>query len=509
MMVRTEIGPYKIEEKLGDGGFSTVFRAHDSNLHKTVAIKVLEAREGRGFDREAFENERKAIGPISEHPQIVNVYYSGWTDDGLPYIVMQYYESGTLLDRIRTGPYPVEYTLRIGVRIAEALHHAHEADVLHRDVKPANILFGESSVALADFGIAQIATGQSVVEGLTLQYAAPEVIRGEPSSIRSDVYSLGATLYTALDGRRPFSVPDRNGEAEVRERILHQEPPRIRNQTVPPMLENYLHLMMAKDPLARPGSAAEVTSKLREFQAALDLKELNEDGDFTVTRLARLDPADVEMPVSGLDLLDQQHRNPAGDASVPISESRPAVPSGDQTSTIARPLRPEHQLSNALGAPAVQPVKEVESDRRPSRAVDTRGRAGLALVAVVGLVLAAGLSLAVASWLSGPSPDDDVTLPAAPSSTVVIRPAVALGAPAEVRLERGDDDRLLVKWDPVPSAERYRVAVLQGEVFDVTEVRAEIDSVAAPPNRTVCVEVIAIAASGSASPASEPTCIGP
>ena len=190
-------------KEIGRGGFGVVYRCTQRSLDRIVAVKVLTA----DLDTEnlgRFMREQRAMGRLSGHPNIVNVLEIGATASGRPFIVMQYHPHGTLDLLIRKhGLVNPTSTLRIGIKMAGALETAHRADILHRDVKPANILFTEyGEPELTDFGIARMAGAFETRAGLiagTPAFTAPEVLSGAEPTVASDVYGLGATLFCALD----------------------------------------------------------------------------------------------------------------------------------------------------------------------------------------------------------------------------------------------------------------------------------------------------------------------
>lgn len=219
----------------GWGGFAVVYRARQVNFERQVAIKVLNVRPGADVG-EAFRRECEAIGSLSGHPNIVTVHGVGETPDGRPFIVMEYLHGGSLGDLVRArGPLPWREAAAIGVELAGALESAHRAGLLHRDVKPENVLvsrFGRPK--LGDFGIARLHgaldPGSGGLAG-SLRHLAPEVLAGGPPSVASDVYSLGSTLFTVLAGRpppvadlRPEGVPD--SVCRVVEQALDPDPGR-------------------------------------------------------------------------------------------------------------------------------------------------------------------------------------------------------------------------------------------------------------------------------------------
>jgi serine/threonine-protein kinase PknK len=261
---------YEDLTEVGRGGFGIVYRASQVEFNRTVAVKVLtgvfdESARGR------FERERRALGSLSGHPNIVTVYAAGFTSDGRPYIAMEFLPGGTLAERLSGRALSWPEAASIGIKIAGALQQAHELGVLHRDIKPENILmsaYGEPK--LADFGIARLQGGYETRSGVitaTYAHAAPELLDGKPPSPASDVYSLASTVYSLITGRAPFvSDADDDTLPAVIARIATQPPPNLRDQGVPDSLCETLERGLAKDPTHRTASAAEFG---HELQAAL------------------------------------------------------------------------------------------------------------------------------------------------------------------------------------------------------------------------------------------------
>jgi ATP/maltotriose-dependent transcriptional regulator MalT len=256
--------------EIGHGGFGVVFRCVQPLLDREVAIKVLTAElDPDNVDR--FLREQRAMGRLSGHPHIVTIFQVGTTARGRPYIVMPCHDKGSLEALIRRhGPMDWSETLRIGVKLAGALEAAHRAGILHRDVKPGNVLLTEyGEPQLTDFGIARIAGGFQTATGVIIgspAFTAPEVLAGASPTPASDVYSLGATLFCMLTGHAAFER--RSGEQVVAQflRITSQPIPDLREQGLPAEVAAVIERAMAQDASTRPASAAAFGDELREIQ---------------------------------------------------------------------------------------------------------------------------------------------------------------------------------------------------------------------------------------------------
>ncbi|AHH15103.1 putative serine/threonine-protein kinase [Nocardia nova SH22a] len=259
-------------EEIGRGGFGVVYRCTQRALDRVVAVKVLSSEIDQE-SRERFLREEHAMGRLSGHPNIVDVLQVDVTPSGLPFIVMPYATHGSLERLIRDhGPLSWSDTLRVGVKLAGAIESAHRVHVLHRDVKPANVLlsrYGEPQ--LTDFGIARIPggfqTSTSMITG-SPAFTAPEVLKGEEPTVRSDVYGLGATLFALLTGHAAFER--RSGERVVAQflRITTQPVPDLREQDIPADVAAVIESAMAPDPADRPASALAFGEALRSVQRA-------------------------------------------------------------------------------------------------------------------------------------------------------------------------------------------------------------------------------------------------
>ncbi|WAM12304.1 protein kinase domain-containing protein [Rhodococcus sp. JS3073] len=257
-------------QEVGRGGFGVVYRCTQSELDRTVAVKVLTVDLDEE-NRARFFREQQAMGRLTGHPNIVNILQVGATDSGLPYIVMPYHPQDSLEARVREGgPLALEQVLRVGVKMAGAVESAHRLGILHRDVKPANILLSEyGEPELADFGIAHVSGGFETATGAVTgspAYTAPEVLGGDPPSPAADVYGLGATLFSALTGHAAFER--RSGEQVVAQflRITTQEVPDLREHGIPDDVSDAIARAMSREPGARPVTAADFGEQLRGLQ---------------------------------------------------------------------------------------------------------------------------------------------------------------------------------------------------------------------------------------------------
>ncbi|RZK84549.1 MAG: protein kinase, partial [Rhodococcus sp. (in: high G+C Gram-positive bacteria)] len=240
--------------EIGRGGFGVVYRCTQAALDRTVAIKVLTADLDEQ-NRERFVREQRAAGRLTGHPNVVNVLHVGVTDNGRPIR--------------RHGPLPLDEALRLGVKMAGALETAHRLGILHRDVKPGNILLSDyGEPALSDFGIARIAGGFETTAGVVTgspAFTAPEVVTGQPPSAAADVYGLGATLFAAMTGHAAFER--RSGEQVVAQflRIAAEPGPDPRKHGVPEDVSAIIERAMTGTPEDRP-SATELGHQLRASQ---------------------------------------------------------------------------------------------------------------------------------------------------------------------------------------------------------------------------------------------------
>jgi serine/threonine protein kinase len=238
----TRLGPYEVVSLIGAGGMGEVYRARDTRLDRTVALKVLSAHvAATSTARERFEREARAISALN-HPNICTLFDVG-SANGTEYLVMELIDGEALGDRLSKGPLPLEAVLRIGAAVADALARAHRSGIVHRDLKPANIMLTKSGPKLLDFGLARKAAEEAeavahdaetrvekalTADGTTLgtlPYMAPEQLEGQTTDARTDIFALGTVLYEMTTGRRRLSAPSH--------RPRGRSPPRTRDASAP------------------------------------------------------------------------------------------------------------------------------------------------------------------------------------------------------------------------------------------------------------------------------------
>jgi Tol biopolymer transport system component len=263
----TRLGPYEIAAPLGAGGMGEVYRARDTRLDRTVAIKVLvDHRASDPELRQRFEREARAISALN-HSHICVLHDIG-RQDRIDFLVMEYLEGETLANRLRRGALPLEQALRYGIEIADALGRAHRQGIVHRDLKPGNVMLTKSGTKLLDFGLAKLRGEDGTVSELserptearpltaegsivgTVQYMAPEQLEGRAPDARSDIFALGTVLYEMVTGRRAFTG---KSQASLIAAILRSDPVPMSNAqpVIPHALDHVVATCLAKDPDAR------------------------------------------------------------------------------------------------------------------------------------------------------------------------------------------------------------------------------------------------------------------
>ncbi|WP_442943454.1 protein kinase domain-containing protein [Nocardia sp. NBC_00565] len=373
--------------EIGRGGFGVVYRCVQYALNRVVAVKVLSS-EIDAQSRERFLREEQAMGRLSGHPNIVDILQVDVTPTGQPFIVMPYCTRGSLEQLIREqGPLTWADSLRAGVKLAGAIESAHRAQILHRDVKPANVLlsaYGEPQ--LTDFGIARIPggfrTSSSLITG-SPAFTAPEVLRGDEPTVRSDIYGLGSTLFALLTGHAAFER--QSGEKVVAQflRITTQPVPEIHGHDIPDDVADAIQHAMATDPSKRPASAFDFGELLRTVQR---------EHDQMPDEMALLDTSVVPDEVDHANPVETTTTRPAVTArrSWPLT-LRPAVSQHPANSSSAATLPPTAATKFRPPTPARDPVP------RP-RLLDILRAGGRRRLAVIHAPAGFGKSTVAAQW---------------------------------------------------------------------------------------------------------------
>jgi eukaryotic-like serine/threonine-protein kinase len=291
----TKLGNYEIVAPLGSGGMGEVYRARDTRLDRTVAIKMLPAHLSSNLEaQQRFHREARAISSLN-HPHICHLYDVGALD-GVNYLVMEFLEGETLAKRLERGRIELEQLLIVALQILDALDKAHRTGLVHRDLKPANIfLTQDGHTKLLDFGLAKntgprqneirpdsptVTDAYLTSPGLavgTVAYMSPEQARGDNLDVRSDLFSFGVVLYEMASGRRPF---EGSTSAVIFDSILNRQPQSVTevNSTIPPAFNSTVVRLMAKNPRDRYQTAREVTDALHEIQRSKHLESSGKSG---------------------------------------------------------------------------------------------------------------------------------------------------------------------------------------------------------------------------------------
>jgi len=262
------ISHYQVLEKLGEGGMGVVYKARDTKLNRLVALKFLPSHLTKDEStRKRFTLEAQAASAL-DHPNICTIHEINETKDGQLYICMAYYEGESLRQKIENGPIPFEESLDIFYQIACGLKVAHDEKIIHRDIKPGNIIITDKREAkIVDFGLAKLA-GEKITESFstkgTIAYMAPEIIRGQPGDHRADIWSLGVVLFEMLTGRLPFKgdYPE-----PMMYSIVNEEPESLSQylKDIPAALQSVIIKLLKKDPEERYQSISDMLTDLKEF----------------------------------------------------------------------------------------------------------------------------------------------------------------------------------------------------------------------------------------------------
>jgi eukaryotic-like serine/threonine-protein kinase len=404
-------GRYRVDQMLGRGGMATVWQGRDLRLDRPVAIKVVsgpDLADPTAVDR--FDREARTVARLA-HPNIVGVY--DFASDGSDsYLVMELLEGHTVSAMLAGGPLPVADAVAISMQVCDGLTAAQAAGVIHRDIKPGNLIVTPAGVVkICDFGVARLIhaaqvtlTGPATAIG-TSEYMAPEQASGEPVDARADLYALGCTMYAMLTGAVPFAGADPLS-------VLHQHvnrspaPLRTRRADVPPALDELVRHLLAKNPADRPPDAGQVKARLAALSR--DPALVASSATVSLPSAAPLGATPVEPVTSG------------GAAGPPAADPAPASP-GDRN-VPAQARHPE----TAISAPAAAGTSGAgDGFRRRRRSV---ALATTAIVVVLLALIAAFLLGRTGSRQSSQEPP--ATQPAAPPAAVTTTPAAPTTAAA-------------------------------------------------------------------------------
>jgi len=265
MSATFELEGFEPINRLGGGGFGDVWLARQTNVDRQVAVKVGHSAIQDETIRLRFDRECKALGRLSGHPNIVDVYTAGSLNDGRPYLVLEFIDGGTLWQKLKKSPVSEADLRSIGTEMAAALAEAHSSGVLHRDLKPENILIRSTGEAvLGDFGIARLHDGANTTSAAitaSVAYAAPEILSGKRATVASDLYGIGVCLLAAVFRSVPFVQKTDESIHPIINRVLSDSPPDVRRHGISEPLAAIIDSLLAKDPSKRPPSAADVMAQ--------------------------------------------------------------------------------------------------------------------------------------------------------------------------------------------------------------------------------------------------------
>jgi serine/threonine-protein kinase len=392
---RTLAERYRLDEVIGRGGMSTVYRGTDLALDRVVAVKVAldPLVEQSPIYLARFTREAKAAAAI-DNPGVVTVYDAG-ADGPTRFIVMEYVEGYSLAEILREEhPLDADRAVRIAEQVAGALSAAHVAGIIHRDVKPGNIMVApDRSVKVLDFGIARALDGDTLTQTATVlgtsAYMSPEQALGQPVDARSDIYSLGCVLYEMLTGEPPFV-------ADSAPALLHQhvrvkpKPARERNPAIPPALDDLVMQMLAKAPNDRPQTGAEVRDRLAQAESEL---EDGNDALTTIVMAAATAPAPATAPVEAPEPAEESE-----------SREEAQLPKEAEPLAAAVPLAPRPEIRPETRPPTRAPTRASENRVRttaPSPPPSPARRSATGFWITVFVVAAVLLGGAVAVALTG------------------------------------------------------------------------------------------------------------
>ncbi len=444
-----QFGPYRIVAPLGEGGMAAVYRAYQASVDRYVALKVLPryfASDPQFVGR--FQQEAKVLAKL-QHLHILAVHDFGEAD-GYTYIVMPFVETGTLADLLQGEPLPLTQIGRIVSQVASALDYAHSQGVVHRDVKPSNILIDRhGNCLLTDFGIAKIVEGTvafTQTGGIigTPTYMSPEQIRGDILDGRSDVYSLGVVLYEMATGRAPFRAET---PPAIFVKHLHDPlpPPHLHNADIPEGVERVILKALSKEREDRFKTTGEMAAALEKGIAGelptvvAAEKEAEKVADLppppkrlAATELAPAPEKIVERPVKREERVPLRERVKPKPPAEPVRAVTPEPPAPPVERVEPKP--PAQPVERVVPKPRPEPVERAKPKPRPPAEPRERRLPGWAWGAIGGVAIVAVVAVLIAVLASGGEPEEEVAEPAGVGGprTEEIEPSEAPSAPEEV-----------------------------------------------------------------------------
>ena len=527
---------HRFLQQLGAGGNSQVYLYEQDMPRRKVAVKVLNEAGLTEAVRRQFTAEADAMAGLAGHPHIVQVFTADVAADGRPYLVMQYYPRPNLSVRARREHFSVADVLRIGIQIGSAVETSHHSGILHRDIKPHNILTGQfGTPALTDFGIAA-RKGAAGPEGMSVPWSPPEILFGTSAGDeRADVYSLGATLWHLLAGRSPFEQPGGgNSTLALMRRIQSDPPPRLERADVPGSLERLLRQAMAKDPAARPQTAVDLVRSLQAVEQELRLpltqpvlpdnepparppvaerppgfspgqpvRHQPASADTTRARgVARVDPWAEDAAEDPTRARGAARVDPWGSAAPAPPRRRRQLPA--ETPEAATGIRP------AVAWPAAPAAAEAgDADAADIAAAPAEGHRGRVIGAAVGGILVLAAIVAAVALHGHPAGPVPVSPTGSSTSQSAIGDDTAPGTP-DVTFAREGAGEVRFRWTYANREEGdvFRWQRVSGGTTPAAGVTTKPTLVlAAAGGQSVCITVEVVRADGSfASTLSKPAC---